>query len=254
MDKHQDDKQLRRMGELGIVKAIGEAERQSVLWSDPRYNARTGMDFRELENTWLKKFFRRMQRNIRKGEVESLFQRVTFIIFNYDRCVEHFLLSAIQQSYGTDEREAALIIKNAEIIHPYGTIGYLPWQVATPGVRVAFGSERLPILEMADGIRTYADRVDDEATLNRIHNAVANAELICFLGFSYLDQNLDLITPPGSIRTAQVLGTSLNISEYNRKIIADDLHQRFETPSPNQVVLEGSTCAKLIENFERAFS
>ncbi len=256
MDKHQQDKRLRYMGELGIVKEIGEAERKSTLWSDPRYDrsGRGALPFEELENTWLKKLFRRLQRKVRKEALETLFEKVTFIIFNYDRCVEHFLLFAIQQSYGVDERQAAQVIATANIIHPYGVIGYLPWQVSTPGVRVEFGAERLPIMEMTKGIRTYADRIEETDTLGRVHKAIADADLICFLGFSYLEQNLELLTPPGIVRTRNVLGTTLGISEFNGKAIADELRIRFETPSDGDVVLAPTTCAEFVADFERAFS
>jgi hypothetical protein len=45
---------------------------------------------------------------------------VSFIVFNYDRCLEQFLFHALQKLYGLESQEAFAMLTDLRIIHPYG--------------------------------------------------------------------------------------------------------------------------------------
>lgn len=53
---------------------------------------------------------------------------VSFITFNYDRTVEHFLATSVGNSFGKSMDKVAKVMKNIPIIHLHGRLGYLPWQ------------------------------------------------------------------------------------------------------------------------------
>ena len=55
-----------------------------------------GMKFRheELTSTWYLRFFQLLYEDVVKSQIEQLFDNVSFIVFNYDRCVEFFLVNA----------------------------------------------------------------------------------------------------------------------------------------------------------------
>src|SRR5262249_27624056 len=53
---------------------------------------------------------------------------VSFITFNYDRSLEHFLCTALQNRYGKTEVECAAVLERIPIIHLHGRLGYLPWE------------------------------------------------------------------------------------------------------------------------------
>jgi hypothetical protein len=57
--------------------------------------------------------------------VLKLFENASFIIFNYDRCLEQFLVNALPRLYAISETEADSIVHNINIIHPYGSVGEL---------------------------------------------------------------------------------------------------------------------------------
>jgi hypothetical protein len=61
--------------------------------------------------------------------VREIFNKIAFIVFNYDRCIEIVLLNALQTDYGIREQEAKCVIGELEIIHPCGVIelGRLLW-------------------------------------------------------------------------------------------------------------------------------
>lgn len=50
--------------------------------------------------------------------MHTIFDDLAFIIFNYDCCLEHFLLNALQALYGIHQQHAADILGKLRIIHP----------------------------------------------------------------------------------------------------------------------------------------
>ena len=63
-------------------------------------------------------------RGVPKENVSQIFDNVSFIVFNYDRCIEHFLLFVLQNAYGISDREAGkILVEKLRIIHPYGVVG-----------------------------------------------------------------------------------------------------------------------------------
>jgi hypothetical protein len=53
---------------------------------------------------------------------------VSFITFNYDRSLEHFLCTTLQNRYGKTEAQCAAVLERIPIIHLHGRLGYLPWE------------------------------------------------------------------------------------------------------------------------------
>ena len=54
--------------------------------------------------------------------------RISFITFNYDRSIEHFLYTALCNGYGKDPREVAEQLSTIPVVHLHGNLGALPWQ------------------------------------------------------------------------------------------------------------------------------
>jgi hypothetical protein len=126
MDIHKDDAKVQLCGKLAIVKSILEAEQGSYLYIEKEGGA--FHDLEKLKSTWFFDFARNINDGVRKTEISRIFEKVSFIIFNYDRCFEHFMFNALQRLYGIDADAAASAMKTLRIIHPYGTIADLLWQ------------------------------------------------------------------------------------------------------------------------------
>src|SRR5262249_4425534 len=151
-------------GKAAIVKAILEGERGSKLAIVRDNDGRESFRPEKLANTWFLKFMYMLGRGIPKAEIKKLFANVSFIIFNYDRCVEDFLYHGLQKLYGIQEDEAAELVGSLNVIHPFGQVGaYLPI-----GRSVPFGTSSANYRALADGIKTYTEQLGAKELKTRI--------------------------------------------------------------------------------------
>jgi hypothetical protein len=152
LEIHQENDLVKVIGKAAIAKCILEAERNSNLFHKPQPQ-RTGLDLLKLENTWHVRFMRRLAQDVTLQNVGQIFDNVSFIVFNYDRCLEYFLLHALQNVYGISEEDAYSILDDLTIIHPFGDIG--------PLTQVPFGGPNnlndLKFIPVSRLIQTYTE-------------------------------------------------------------------------------------------------
>src|SRR5262249_3913795 len=108
LDLHRENSELTLLAKATIAKCNLEAERQSKLWYDDS-NANYSVNFLDLHASLFAKFMNVLARNVPRGLASTIFDSVSFIVFNYDRCLEHFLHHAIQRVYGFSHQEAESI-------------------------------------------------------------------------------------------------------------------------------------------------
>lgn len=197
IDAHRDNEMVALCGKLGIAKVILEAERNSKLYvGQGRYEGK--MSYENLENTWYLSLVQLLTESVRKSEIDNIFNNVSFISFNYDRCIEHFLKESIINFYDISDDKSQELINKLQILHPYGIVGLLPWQI--PAGNVPFGAspngDRL--LDIAGQIKTFTERIEEEAALAAIRQEVQDAETIVFLGFAFHQLNMQLLKPGGA--------------------------------------------------------
>lgn len=258
LDLHSESPIVQRVGKAAIVKSVLQAERDSALFFD-KQNVLNKMPIAKVDGTWLVKLYRVLTRGVRN--VEDLFKNVAFIVFNYDRCIEHFLLHAIQQSYNVTERAAAKVLSTLTIIHPYGTAGYLP---ATGGSGVHFGGSFGGLDEdyfgLSDGIKTYTEQKADKGELDEIHDQLRMAERWVFLGFAYHDQNLELLKPKEGLQTKQIWGTTFQMSVSDVSVVQNQLSMFFDERSRNVMlrvaahspVFQNTPCSSLLDHYGKS--
>lgn len=76
-------------------------------------------------NNWMRYLFDKM----RVGTLQSFAQnQVSFVTFNFDRSLEHFLITSLQNTFGAKEEDCANVLEEIAIIHLHGRLGHLPWQ------------------------------------------------------------------------------------------------------------------------------
>lgn len=252
IDRRQGNDLLRLIGKHAIVKCILDAEGQSDLFVDDSniYNA---VKFNDLENTWYEQFMRILMPGYSEANVDRIFENVSFVSFNYDRCLEHFLFYALQNQYGIDADESARIMSTVSVHHPYGSVGVLPWQDGSNKTRFGddgVAGEKLSLL--AEGIRTYTEQEKDEQILAPMRADIFEAELIVFLGFAFHPPNMELLKSSGDGPNKQVLGTASGLSEQNR----DECHKRVKEVISAQSahydidLRPKLTCYRLLEAFQ----
>jgi len=125
LDVHRHDAEVVRYGKAAIVKCILETERSSKLYYDQSQRQDTTIDFRGCADTWLVKLMRRLGSQLSHSDRAKIFDKCSFVIFNYDRCVEHFFINALQRFYNIGGNEAQQIVASANIYHAYGATGQL---------------------------------------------------------------------------------------------------------------------------------
>lgn len=223
LDTHQGNEKIKISGKLAIARSILEAEKNSILNVD---NETEKIDFSSIKDTWLHPFFQIAHQGLAKEDVGAFLSDVSFINFNYDRCLEHYLVYALPNYFGISREESENIVKRLDIIHPYGTVGYLPWQ--EKGAIAPFGNVKHPsnLLKIASQIKTFTEQIEEESTVERLKTTVSEATTIVFLGFAYHPQNMKLISPEPKIEEkhgVQVLGTALGVSESDCTALHDEI-------------------------------
>ncbi len=153
IDSHRGDKGIEVCAKLAIAKSILEGEHNGSLGNRNVVEGR--MQFDGTKDTWFEKFFQLLTEEVSHDQIHSIFQNVTFITFNYDRCIEHYLAHALQSYYSIDLTEAQGVVDRVRIIHVYGKTGDLPWQSGGQ-TKIDFGQ--------LGGIRALVDVVQDIKT------------------------------------------------------------------------------------------
>jgi hypothetical protein len=121
---HRDDPHMVEVGKATIVNAILAAEAGSDLYVD-HSNIYNVPDYRKFSGTWYVKMMRVLGAMTNAPDASRALQNLSFIVFNYDRCVEHFLRFALRHLYAISRDQADEIVRGATIIHPYGLVGGL---------------------------------------------------------------------------------------------------------------------------------
>lgn len=257
IDSHQDEQYVTLCGKLAIVQTILQAERASKLYVDPS-NTYNKIDFTKIRDTWFARFFERVTEGCGKAAIKARFASITFVVFNYDRCIEHFLHCALQNYYQMKPEEATDAMSALEVFHPYGTVGDLSWQ--HPGqLTVGFGAgaHSATLSELAQAIRTFTEGMGDRTgELDAIRKRVDSASRLIFLGFAFHRQNMRLLLRDlgkGEARlSTRVFGSTFAMSKSDVESVESDLSmQKFDR---TRIAFEAVKCNSLYEEYSRSLS
>jgi hypothetical protein len=194
---HSDKEPVKTVAKMAIVQTILDAEKRCHISIDPQKHPPRFKDETAAHVSWLSDFFTVLQDGIVEARnLDKIFDNLTIINFNYDRCVEHYLFHVMQRLYSKGETYVTdLINLKLKIFYPYGVIGNLPWQSRTNAVDFGGEPDNHDLATLSDQIRTYNEEVDDTAKIAKMRAAIAQARRIVFLGFHFHKQNVELIAP-----------------------------------------------------------
>jgi hypothetical protein len=240
---HSGNARVVEVGKAAIVRSIIEAETHSLLFVNPS-NIFNKLDYSKVEPTWFLKLMRVLGPGVTVPNVKQLLEDVSFIVFNYDRSIEHFLTHAIQQLYAIGKKDAAAIVDATTIIHPYGSIGSLD--------AVPFGGDEhrnFDFLALSKGIKTYTEQIEEGETIEKIQGEVRNAKSIVFLGFAFHDQNMALLKPRRPLPNKEIYGTALHMSDADKSEVESQISKFFPAEKIGGLNLEVFPTAHIhIEN------
>jgi hypothetical protein len=261
IDSQGGDKKIELCGKLAIVKTVLAAEAGSSMFV-PFLEPNLQLDFKQLQGTWFHLFMHLLLDGCKAPDLPKRLASIVLIIFNYDRCVEHYMYYAIQNYYRMSPEAAAKLLEGLEIYHPYGVVGFLPWQ--KPSDATGFGADpnSKRLLELGQGIRTFTEGTDEStSSVKAIRSSMETADKLVFLGFAFHRLNVQLLLP--EIRTDKtatrtlrrhIYATAHGISPSNAAHIADELISRTAIAGSNVHVRNDLKCGKLIEEYSRSLS
>ena len=205
----------------------------------------------DLSDTWYASLFKLLTENVRKDALDTIFNNISFLAFNYDRCIEHYIYNSLQTYYRIDSQKSQSISSKLEVFHPYGVVGSLPWQ-SNRGVD--FGSELSgrQILEMTLNIRTFHERTQEGISLDEMRRRLREAHTIIFLGFAFHDLNMKLLDPLMPAHAKRIFATAKGLSRNDCNSIVGDIHTLLQ--AKEQVIIElrnELTCFKLFDEYWR---
>lgn len=153
--------------------------------------------------------------------------RASFITFNYDRSLEHFLSSALSNTYGISDDEMREVLKSVSINHLHGTLGVHP-ACSTHDVR-----EYEPIVTAeavkvaASGLRVIHEQMDGVGGFENARITLQESESVVFLGFGYDATNLSRLKVREIPQRTSRYGTAYGLTELEqadvRSRFADDI-------------------------------
>lgn len=257
LNSHQGDRTIELCGKLAICKAILVAENESVMCKHMRDRSYVDDNLKsflhQLNNTWYLKLAQFISCNTTKDTIINKLRSTAFIIFNYDRCVEYFLINFLKIYYNFSEEEALDIVNSMEIYHPYGTIGYLPGQ----DVKNTVGFGATPSADMLCqtilSIKTFSENHPSKlVNINEIRNCFQSAKRLLFLGFSFQRPNMNLLFPTGKekINAEACVGTAFGISESNKKEITTFIYNRMNRTTKT-IHLQDIECRRVFDEYSK---
>jgi hypothetical protein len=150
--------------------------------------------------------------------------RLSIITFNYDRSIEHYLLTALQNSHGLTPELAAKMLEQIPIIHIHGQLGQHPYpqhgcREYSPRMR----DHREFCEAAAKGITLLHE--EKSGSLEQARKLLAEADRIAFLGFGYHQVNIDRIAiDTVRVGSKHIIGTTRGL--FGKEV--DDVKSRIQ--------------------------
>jgi len=140
--------------------------------------------------------------------------QISFITFNYDRSLEYYLNTALQNSYGVSQDESYAKLKNIPIVHLHGQLGGYPSE--TSDIR-EFG---LPIIEnqnflekVGKGIKIIHEHseITKDKEFATARTLIPKSTILLFLGFGYNEVNVKRLFEGLNKYPTRVYGTGFKL-------------------------------------------
>lgn len=256
IDTNRGNERLALCGKLAILKSILSAERSSNLNFQKNSNNQKP-NFSKIENTWYLPFFKSLTENCSVQDLPARFQSITLIIFNYDRCIENFLLFSLMSLYRLSVQEVAELMNHLKVVHPYGTVGSLNWLNPLSSTLVAFGEElhSRQLVSHSAAIRTFTEGAHSDY-VQQMKLSMENTERLIFLGFAFHKLNMELLGGYEQERAyenknkiecyATAYGASKSDQEEIRKVI------KYLYKNEVEFAIENCTCTQMFLNYSRS--
>jgi hypothetical protein len=247
LDQHDTDPMIVAAGKLAIAHFICQAEAKSILRLTPRIPGDLPI---QGADTWLYQLGQLVTSGVPRSRVEQSLDNLSVISFNYDRSVEHFLPHAMVVAFGMTLKEAQQIVAaKLNIVHPYGTVGRLPWQTGE-APDCEWGTEQpWNIHNLAQQIRTSAEVTREQQMLLKIRGMVSGAKRLVFLGFGFQPQNVDLLVDYSLSHDPELVATVYGLSKTNQISVTKMLKRKTGIEEDELLLMMNAKCIDMMRDY-----
>lgn len=178
--------------------------------------------------TWYQYLFEQMDRSEEEFETAPL----KIITFNYDRSLEYFLFDKLKAHFGVSDERAIELIQTKPILHIHGQLGrplflaqaedsrnFTPATWANRGVR-GYDQEvhsGKAIMACADMMAIIPDKGNKGDVLEEAWHLIAEARILCFLGFAYHPENVKLLEVDKHFKGPRLLGSGFRLGRNEKR-------------------------------------
>jgi hypothetical protein len=167
------------VGKTAIAASLIPYEDESKLFGGP--------------DNWYEYLFR----HLGPSKDDILRSKLSIVTFNYDRSIDHFLFTAFKGSFnlGTDETRK-ILTETLPIVHVHGKLGPLPFEDDGQGNGRSYrpsdpSNETALAVAASNAIMIVHEGTKEDPEFARARQIIQNAELVCFIGFGYLKENIE---------------------------------------------------------------
>jgi hypothetical protein len=216
------DKAVEYMGKVGIASVLLEAENRCALGK-----VFTEFSFSSLTNSWLAKLCMIMNEGVSQENFKEYFRNVSFITFNYDRCIERFFDFAINSYFShIPEEERKEVLGTLEVNHVYGSLGPYKGEFGYSGP--VNPGKRTRMINAAGSLRTFTEAELSENETKLISHQLTYAHNLVFLGFSFGDINMKILSVDKARSQLQrVIMTTYGFGKPNAEHLASMVTQQY---------------------------
>ena len=175
---------------------------------------------------------------------------LSIITFNYDRTVEYMLLNSIQSTYNVPPHQAADLLLGLNIKHVYGSLGKLPERIGST-TDVPYGADPYNVNTLRNVIENIKiiHETDEIADAPSIHQTLKEAEVVCFLGFGYLPENMDRLFGNVKLDHKTIYGSGYGLTDAEMNAIGRYLVQFSNSGARPHIEISKGTSLQALREF-----
>jgi hypothetical protein len=176
---------------------------------------------------------------------------LSIISFNYDRSLEHFLVTALTNSYPNKPyAECFGQVQSLPIVHLHGTLGQFPMHegdISGGARKYTPRALQFDLRNSAKQIRIIHEEVEKDPAFATAKTLLSEAEVIAFLGFGYDPINMkrlnlrELALDRVGRQTCKFFGTTYNLGGAQIEWVRDYFYR--------QINLAGCRVEKMLSDY-----
>jgi hypothetical protein len=198
---HRSRSNIESIGKVLIAKSIREAESHSFLANIKNFHSPIqhfglsksttgGPEY--ISDKWIGILFILLVEMRDFSEFLQALDRLHFLCFNYDRCIEQALTSMAIRYYQLEDKDGQLVLDRLNVTHIYGSLGKLR---VDQGLVHGFGSKSEGLVDQSAEIHTFTNARPNDQVPQKIKEVMTNSKFAVFLGYGFLSINNRLFVP-----------------------------------------------------------